>query len=134
MWSTNADCLPDPANRYDLARDLPSNAPCSPVSQSTVPTVMATCIIRSKKEPFKTANDHLSPGCKHRRVGVQSEIVDSLLLLEKRHIHVMEKIVYGWCFYPCAGYLAYPYLQSENWAQFLKQFQVFHRGKGDQRN
>ena len=61
---------------------------------------MATWIIRTKKEPFKTENDHLSPGCKHRRVGVPSEIVDSLLMLEKRHTHVMEKRVYGWCFYP----------------------------------
>jgi hypothetical protein len=40
-----------------------------------------------------------SPTCKHRRVGVESDVVDSILMLEQRHFHVMEKIFYGRCFH-----------------------------------
>jgi len=34
-----------------------------------------------------------SPTCKHRRVGVQSEIVNSIFLLERRDSHMMEKFL-----------------------------------------
>jgi transposase len=40
-----------------------------------------------------------SPTCKHRRVGVESGVVDSILMLEQRHSHVMEKMFYGRCFH-----------------------------------
>ena len=33
-----------------------------------------------KNMDFETENDHLSPACKHRRVGVQSEVVISILM------------------------------------------------------
>src|SRR5215469_1138957 len=41
-----------------------------------------------------------SPACKHRRVGVESDVVDSIFMLAQRQLHVMEKIFYGRCFYP----------------------------------
>jgi hypothetical protein len=34
-----------------------------------------------------------SPACKHRRVGVQSEVVNSIFMLERRDSHVMEKLL-----------------------------------------
>jgi hypothetical protein len=34
-----------------------------------------------------------SPACKHRRVGVQSEVVTSILMLEQRYSQVMEKLL-----------------------------------------
>ncbi len=34
-----------------------------------------------------------SPACKHRRVGVQSEVVNSIFMLERRDAHVMEKLL-----------------------------------------
>jgi hypothetical protein len=34
-----------------------------------------------------------SPACKHRSVGVQSEVVNSIFMLERRYSHVMEKLL-----------------------------------------
>jgi hypothetical protein len=33
------------------------------------------------------------PACKPRRVGVQSDVVNSMLMLEHRYFHVMEKLL-----------------------------------------
>lgn len=33
------------------------------------------------------------PACKHRRVGVQSEVVDSMLMLERGYSYMMEQLL-----------------------------------------
>ena len=33
------------------------------------------------------------PACKHRKVGVQFEVVDSMLMLERRYSYMMEKLL-----------------------------------------
>jgi len=54
--------------------------------------VLATWIIRSKIALGDGPNSS-SPTCKHRQVGVQSDIVTSILMLERRYSHVMEKLL-----------------------------------------
>ena|GEM_PF-5901454 len=43
------------------------------------------------------------PACKHRRVGVVSDVVDSILMLEQRYFHMMEKLLLWLVFLPLSG-------------------------------
>ena len=53
--------------------------------------VLATWIIRSKTSPTKPGKISF-PACKQGRVGVPSDVVTSILLLERYYAHVMEKL------------------------------------------
>jgi hypothetical protein len=44
------------------------------------------------KKPFERENSP-NPTFKHRRVGVQSDVVNSILMLERQYSHVMEKLL-----------------------------------------
>ena|SRR5215469_12607699 len=60
--------------------------------------VLATWIIRSKTGPTKPGKISF-PTCKQRRVGVPSDVVTRILLLEPRYFQGMEKLLsYGPCF------------------------------------
>jgi hypothetical protein len=62
-------------------------------------TVLATWIIRSKTGTSRRRKISF-PACKHRKVGVQSEVVNSILMLEQRYFHVMEKLLVWLVFFP----------------------------------
>jgi hypothetical protein len=64
----------------------------------TSPAAYPTWVIRSKNSTARRRKI-FSPTCKHRRVGVESDVVDSIPMLEQRHSHVMEKMFYGRCFH-----------------------------------
>ncbi len=46
-----------------------------------------------QKQAVRDGEGSSSPACKHRRVGVQSDIVDSILMLERRYSYVMEQLL-----------------------------------------
>src|SRR5450759_955133 len=46
-----------------------------------------------QKQALRDGEGSSSPACKHRRVGVQSDIVDSILMLERRYSYVMEQLL-----------------------------------------
>ena len=46
-----------------------------------------------KKQARREGERSPSPLCKHRRVGVQSDVVNSLPMLEQRHSYMMEKLL-----------------------------------------
>jgi hypothetical protein len=43
------------------------------------------------------------PACKHRRVGVESDVVDSILMLEQPYFHMMEKLLVWLVFLPLSS-------------------------------
>jgi hypothetical protein len=53
--------------------------------------VLATWIIRSKTSPTKPGKISF-PACKQGWVGVPSDVITSILLLERYYAHVMEKL------------------------------------------
>jgi len=46
-----------------------------------------------QKQALRDGERSSSPACKHRRVAVQSDIVDSILMLERRYSYVMEQLL-----------------------------------------
>ncbi len=46
-----------------------------------------------QKQALRDGEGSSSPACKHRRVGVQSDIVDSILMLERRSSYTMEQLL-----------------------------------------
>jgi hypothetical protein len=64
--------------------------------------VLATWIIRSKTGTSRRKRSS-SPACKHRRVGVQSEVVNSIFMLERHYSHVMEKLLVWLEFFPLSS-------------------------------
>src|SRR5215471_17973898 len=46
-----------------------------------------------QKQALRDGERSTFPACKQRRVGVQSEVVTSILMLERHYPHVMEKLV-----------------------------------------
>ena len=46
-----------------------------------------------QKQVLGDGQSSSSPACKHRRVGVQSDVVTSILMLERRYSHLMEKLL-----------------------------------------
>ena len=46
-----------------------------------------------KNKPHRDGERFPSPACKHRRVGVESDVVASILMLERRYSYVMEKLL-----------------------------------------
>jgi hypothetical protein len=46
-----------------------------------------------QKQALRDGEGSSSPACKHRRVGVQSDIVDSILMLERRYSYTMEQLL-----------------------------------------
>jgi hypothetical protein len=43
------------------------------------------------------------PACKHRRVGVLSDVVDSIRMLEQRYFHMVEKLLVWLVFLPLSS-------------------------------
>jgi hypothetical protein len=46
-----------------------------------------------QKQALGDGQSSSSPACKHRKVGVQSDVVTSILMLERRYSHLMEKLL-----------------------------------------
>jgi hypothetical protein len=56
-----------------------------------------------KKQAFRDGERSASPACKNRRVGVQSEVVNSMLMLEQQNLHVMEKLLVWLVYLPLSS-------------------------------
>ncbi len=63
---------------------------------------MATWVIRSKTGTSRGRKISI-PACKHSRVGVQSEVITSLLMLKQRYFHVREKLLLCVVFSPLSS-------------------------------
>jgi hypothetical protein len=46
-----------------------------------------------QKQALRGGERSPSPACKHRMVGVQSDVVNRILMFEQRYFHVMEKLL-----------------------------------------
>jgi len=46
-----------------------------------------------QKQALRDGERNPFPACKHRRVGVESDVVNSILMLGQRYFHVMEKLL-----------------------------------------
>ena len=50
-------------------------------------------VCRGLSDLSTMSNRCTTPACKHRKVGVPSDVVNSMLMLDRRHSHVMEKLL-----------------------------------------
>jgi hypothetical protein len=46
-----------------------------------------------QKQALRDGERNPFPACKHRRVSVESDVVNSILMLGQRYFHVMEKLL-----------------------------------------
>jgi len=53
-----------------------------------------------QKQALRDGERSPFPACKHSRVGVESNVVNSILMLEQRYFHVMEKLLVWLVFLP----------------------------------
>ncbi len=105
-------------DRYSLsgllvpARVLPPTRPSAPWAPFFVPAATFPLTSRGhthlywllgssvQKQALRDGERSAFPACKHSRVGVESDIVKSILMLEHRSFHVMEKLLLWLVFLP----------------------------------
>jgi len=46
-----------------------------------------------RKQAHRDGGRNPFPACQHRRVGVESDVITSILMLERRNAHVREKLL-----------------------------------------
>src|SRR5215469_16824958 len=66
-----------------------------------------------QKQALRDGETSTFLACKHSRVGVESDVVNSILMLEHRSFHVMGKLLLWLVFFPlCSGYWRAAWMHS----------------------